>query len=241
MLKSTFYVNNCVMHFNFDVWYRTQMCDERFEVYGDGYQPAAYEPRCRPWYQDAIEDGNTGVIFTNPYPDARSGLLTVTVAAPVYDPTDAALLMGVVGIDMDFTDIEASIDDLSIMGRKDSYAYLLAPGGDGEVAVHYGLKYAGGTQLIVDLENGVSKEEFGSIISRMSEECTGGERYQKGGDTWILSWKHETVSGAGSYGADHCGAGGFIAVVTVRESALLKVSTLLGGNGDVGSEHVGPF
>lgn len=201
-----------------------QGCDARFDSYGDDYLPDAYDPRCRPWYQDAIEDGNTAVIFTNPYPDAGSGLLTVTVATPVYDPTNSTLLMGVVGLDMNFTDIEASIDDLTIIDDDDGYAYLLAPGGEGEVAVHFKLDYSGGTQFIVDLEEGVDEDEFGDIVVKMSEECTGVETYSKNDDTWILSWKHETVSGADSYESDSCGDGGFIAVVTVKESALLKVS-----------------
>ncbi|CAN0567891.1 unnamed protein product, partial [Ectocarpus sp. 12 AP-2014] len=43
------------------------------------------------------------------------------------------------------------------------------------------------------------------------------------GSTWILAWKHETVSGAGaSTASDNCGDGGFIAVVTVSESVLLE-------------------
>lgn len=201
-----------------------QVCDPRFDSYGNDSLPAAFDPRCRPWYQDAIEDGNTKVVFTNPYPDAGSGLLTVTVAAPVYSSNNDMLLMGVVGLDMDFTDIEASIDDLTIIGDDEGYAYLLAPGGEGEVSVHPKLNYSGGIQLIIDLEEGVDEEEFGDIVTKMSEECSGVETYSKHDDTWILSWKHETVSGGGSYGSDNCGDGGFIAVVTVKESALLKVS-----------------
>ncbi|CAN0399665.1 unnamed protein product, partial [Laminaria digitata] len=55
-------------------------CDNRTAEYKDRPKPTAYDPRCRPWYQDAVAGGNTGVIFTNPYKDAETGLPIVTVA-----------------------------------------------------------------------------------------------------------------------------------------------------------------
>ena len=57
-----------------------QECDGRTSEYKNRANPTAYDPRCRPWYQDAVVVGNTGVIFTKPYEDAGSGLLIVTVA-----------------------------------------------------------------------------------------------------------------------------------------------------------------
>ena len=182
-----------------------------------------YDPRCRSWYQDAVADGNTGIIFTNPYSDAGSEELIVTVAAPVYDISDTTLLLGVVGIDMDFTEIDDSINDLTVVGDE-GYAYLLAPGGEGEVAVHKDLLKDGGKQYITDLESGVDAEEFGAIAMMMSENCDGFETYSKDGSTWLLSWRHETASGSNADGIEICGDGGFIAVVTVDEATLLEVS-----------------
>ncbi|CAN0540932.1 unnamed protein product, partial [Laminaria digitata] len=126
--------------------------DARASEYPEGSSPPVYDPRCRLWYQDAVEDG--GVIFTNPYEDVGSGELIVTVAAPVYSSSDATLLMGVVGIDMDFSDIENSIKDLRVVDGE-GYAYLLAPGGEGEVAAHKDLQPLAGTQFITELESGV--------------------------------------------------------------------------------------
>lgn len=199
-----------------------QECDDRFTDYGTDYAPTTYDPRCRVWYQDAAESSSGKPIFTNPYVGASSGRLDVTVAAPVFDSTNPTLLLGVVGLDMDFTDVESSINGLKVIGH-DGYAYLLAPGGTGEVAVHYNLGAYDGTQYIIDLESGVDDKEFGDLVARMSDECTGSEKYSKDGGTWVLSWKHETVSGSGAYDSDGCGDNGFIAVVTVSESVLLKV------------------
>lgn len=154
----------------------------------------------------------------------------MTAAAPVFNP--AGDILGVVGLDIDATDIEASIKDLTVTGGE-GYAYLLAPGGEGEVAVHQDLKYLGGTQFIVDLEerfedNEEEKAAFETLVETMSMACEGAGEYEMGGATWILAWKHETVSGAGASETNDCGEGGFIVVVTVSEAALLDVSKALG-------------
>ena len=155
--------------------------------------------------------------------DAGTGTLIVTTAAPVFNPAGATL--GVAGLDMDFGDIEASIKELTVTA-DDGYAYLLAPGGEGQVAVHRALKNFSGPQNIVDLEErfGDNDEEiaaFDALVTEMNESCDGVEEYEMGGETWILAWKHETVSGAAASGSDECG--GYIAVVTVGENVLLEV------------------
>ncbi|CAN0322734.1 unnamed protein product, partial [Laminaria digitata] len=201
-----------------------QVCDERATEYDESSSPTTYDPRCRPWYQDAVE---AGLIFTNPYSDAGTGRLTITVAAPVYDGADATLLLGVVGMDVDLSDIENSIKDLDLIGDE-GYAYLLAPGGEGEVAVHKDLQTLDGTQYITELESGVDAEEFGAIVTLMSEECEGFETYSRDGSTWMLAWRHDsaTGSGAGESGVI-CSSGGFIAVVAVSESVLLEAFSKL--------------
>ena len=199
---------------------RKQVCDERATEYDGSSSPTTYDPRCRPWYQDAVE---AGVIFTDPYPDAGTGQLTITVAAPVYDGTDATLLLGVVGMDVDLSDIENSIKELDLIGDE-GYAYLLAPGGGGEVAVHKDLQTLDGTQLITELETGVDAEEFSAVVTKMTQECSGFETYSRDGSTWMMAWSHETVSNSGAGESDVCSSGGFIAVVTVSEAVLLEVS-----------------
>lgn len=197
--------------------------------YFPDFSGAAYDPRCRLWYQDAIQDGNEGVVFTNPYVDADTDELMVTASAPVFNPTCA--LLGVVAVDMDFQGIEASITELTVTDEE-GYAYLLASGGEGEVAAHRNMKKLDDTQYIFDLEklygdNEEEKEAFRVLVTSMSDSCEGAEEYEMGGETWILAWKHETNSGAGASESEDCGEGGFIVVVTVSEAALLDVSEAL--------------
>ena len=138
-------------------------------------------------------------------------------------------LLGVVGLDIDGGGIRDWILDLQVI-EDQGYAYLLAPGGLGQVAFHKDLKDYEIFQDILDLEEGFGDNEeekaaFEALVAEMSEQCRGTEEYEMGGEKWILAWKHETVSGEGASGSDDdCGAGGFIAVVTVGEDVLLEVS-----------------
>ncbi|CAM9481056.1 unnamed protein product [Pylaiella littoralis] len=184
-------------------------CDPRFAA---GSTVETYDPRCRLWYQDAVEAGNTGVIITNPYKDANTEDLILTAAAPVFNSNDGTIL-GVVGLDIDTEVIESFVKDLTVIGDE-GYAYVLAPGGEGQVAFN---------QYLLDY----SEEEegaFKALIAGISNgtECEGLANYSMNGDTWILAWKHENVSGAGTSGSDDCGDGSFIAVVTVSKAVLSK-------------------
>lgn len=209
-----------------------QDCDDRFDTGDNDFSLSYFDPRCRVWFQDARADSrNSEPIFTDPYASAGTGALTITPAAPVY-ATDGATLLGVVGIDMDFALIEASILGLRIMGDE-GYAYLLTPTG-GEVAAHPRLDVLDGIKNIADLEPGVDKDEFGLLVERMTKDCAGSASYQKSGETWLVSWEHETVSRSGADAAtdsgggssfSSCSTGGFIVAVTVSEGTLLGVSS----------------
>eukprot|EP00903_Cladosiphon_okamuranus_P005644 g5610.t1 len=98
--------------------------------------------------------------------DWGTGLLTVTPAAPVY-ASDGATLLGVVGIDMEFTVIETSILGLRVAGEE-GYAYLLTPIADGGPD-HPGLNPAD-VLTIYDLDDGVERDELGSVLTRMAVE-----------------------------------------------------------------------
>lgn len=205
-----------------------QDCDDRYEDDRDSYLDA-FDPHCREWYQDAIAGANTDIIFTNPYVGACLGQLTVTVATAVYGNT-ASTPMGVVGIDVDFRDIKDSLNSLTVIGsdhdiEENGYAYLLAPGLKGKVAVHRDLDSYGDEQFITDLEKGIDNDEFDYILSQISTECNGSVSYSKNGERWILAWEHETISVSAKIGDDDCD--GFTVVVTVSEFALVQVGVII--------------
>ena len=97
-------------------------------IFSDGWEPPSdYDPRQRPWYQDAVSAGET--IITTPYVDAQSGGLIVTFARPYYQNEELA---AVVGADIAITDV---IEIVSGIAPTDaSFGFLTT--NDGTLVAH---------------------------------------------------------------------------------------------------------
>ena len=80
----------------------------------DGTLPADYDPRTRPWYQEAIAHPSSYII-TEPYTDAGTGQMIVTVAKAVVHNGE---YVGVVGIDFEINDMVKNIFGNSQRGQK---------------------------------------------------------------------------------------------------------------------------
>ncbi|KRW70501.1 methyl-accepting chemotaxis protein [Pseudomonas kunmingensis] len=89
--------------------------------------PADYDPRSRPWYKDAIAAG--GSTLTEPYVDAASGELIISIATPA---VQRGQNLGVVGGDLGLKVLVEIINALDFDGM--GYAFLVS--GDGKVLVH---------------------------------------------------------------------------------------------------------
>ncbi|MHA3886971.1 methyl-accepting chemotaxis protein [Stutzerimonas degradans] len=89
--------------------------------------PADFDPRTRPWYKDALAAG--GSTLTEPYVDAASGQLILTIATPA---KSGAQTLGVVGGDLELKALVEIINALDFNGM--GYAFLVS--GDGKVLVH---------------------------------------------------------------------------------------------------------
>nr|WP_232968496.1 methyl-accepting chemotaxis protein [Pseudomonas putida] len=93
----------------------------------NGWVPdSSYDPRARPWYKAAIAKGETTI--TEPYVDAQSGQLVVTIVTPV--KKDGQVL-GVVGGDVTIDSIVNTVK--SIKTTPSSYAFLSV---DGKIIAH---------------------------------------------------------------------------------------------------------
>ncbi|MBG0840812.1 methyl-accepting chemotaxis protein [Ectopseudomonas toyotomiensis] len=94
-----------------------------FTMRPDEQMPADYDPRTRPWYKDALAAG--GTTLTEPYVDAATGELIITIATP-------ARPAGVVGGDLSLQTLVNIINALDFDGI--GYAFLVSA--DGKVLVH---------------------------------------------------------------------------------------------------------
>ncbi|MBM7603941.1 methyl-accepting chemotaxis protein [Metabacillus crassostreae] len=78
--------------------------------------PDDYDPRDRPWYQEADQKKGE-VAITSPYEDASSGDMVVTITKSLEDGS------GVIGIDLKMNNLKETVEEV-LIGKK-GYAILL--------------------------------------------------------------------------------------------------------------------
>ncbi len=79
--------------------------------------PEGFDPRTRPWYKKAINEGRA--TFTEPYRDARANLTVMTALIPVRQ----GAYQGVAGADIGLETVEKTLETLSLGGT--GYAVLI--------------------------------------------------------------------------------------------------------------------
>ncbi len=89
--------------------------------------PAGYDPRQRPWYKDAVSAG--GSTLTEPYIDAATSNLIITIATPAKQGGQS---LGVVGGDLSLQTLADILNSLDFDGM--GYAFLVSA--DGKILVH---------------------------------------------------------------------------------------------------------
>jgi methyl-accepting chemotaxis protein len=80
--------------------------------------PADFDPRKRPWYVAAVEADKT--VLTEPYVDAQTKKLIVTIATPVHSKDGH--LLGVVGMDVELETLSKRVTENRLFGT--GYAFL---------------------------------------------------------------------------------------------------------------------
>ncbi|WP_331435147.1 cache domain-containing protein [Bacillus sp. SA1-12] len=90
--------------------------DGRMITYPKMELPADFDPRERPWYQEA-EQKKGNVVITSPYIDAGNGEMVVTITKTINDGS------GVIGIDLNISKLTETTEEVNI--GKEGYAFLL--------------------------------------------------------------------------------------------------------------------
>ena len=98
-----------------------------FTIRPDTKMPDGFDPRVRPWYKCA--QSSNGSTLTEPYIDAATGQLIISVATP---SAKAGQSIGVVGGDLSLQTLVDNIGALNFGGM--GYAFLVSA--DGKVLVH---------------------------------------------------------------------------------------------------------
>jgi len=129
---------------------------------------ADYDPRTRPWYQDAIQVGKQ--VITPAYKDAITGSLLITIAEPI---RKNGQLFGVVGADVLIDQLIADV--ISLDAGKNAYAMLIDTQTDSFLAhpnKNMRLKpvTALSTQLTMNVVESYAKDGNIKIIQRQGVE-----------------------------------------------------------------------
>ncbi|WP_411033185.1 methyl-accepting chemotaxis protein [Shinella sp. BYT-45] len=98
-----------------------------FTLWPKSDMPEGYDPRQRPWYQDAVKAD--GSVLTEPYIDASTNDLIISAATPV--KRDGALV-GVAGSDFSLKSLVDMVDSVDLGGA--GFAFLVSR--SGQILVH---------------------------------------------------------------------------------------------------------
>ena len=91
--------------------------------------PEGFDPRERPWYIGSAESGE--LTWTDPYEDAGTGDLVVSLAKPVINP-DNNNFVGVSAIDLNLNALQRLLSDVEL-GEN---GYLILTNSQGEIIAH---------------------------------------------------------------------------------------------------------
>ncbi|QQZ40844.1 methyl-accepting chemotaxis protein [Pseudomonas sp. SK3(2021)] len=98
-----------------------------FTIRPDAKMPDGFDPRVRPWYKGA--ESSSGSTLTEPYIDAATGQLIISVATA---SRNAGQSIGVVGGDLSLQTLVETLNALDFDGM--GYAFLVSA--DGKILVH---------------------------------------------------------------------------------------------------------
>ena len=162
--------------------------DRSATKYSESGAPVSYDPRLRPWYQQAVEKGT--LIFTDVEIDAFTGDVGIVCAMPVY--LDGQL-QAVVGSDLFLTSMQQAIEDSDEDG-----GFNVVVNNNGHVVFSpktEGIFQVRSSDTAVDLRQGTNAE-LSSLINDAMEGSTGvrlvnlddGEYYMAGAPMDLVGW-----------------------------------------------------
>ncbi|MGN9169892.1 MULTISPECIES: methyl-accepting chemotaxis protein [Paenibacillus] len=149
------------------IYYGTK--DAKITTYPQKQLPDNYDPRIRPWYDEAIK-GPTKTAISSPYLSADSKQMTVTVSRATTDGS------GVIGIDLKISGIKDTLNNIKV--GHEGYAILLD---SNHTYIVHPTKTAG--TKITDIE------------SRMFQSDTGEYEYEYEGQLKYMNYATNKLTG----------------------------------------------
>ncbi|MNS46691.1 Methyl-accepting chemotaxis protein McpB [compost metagenome] len=142
-------------------------------IESSGWTDKTYDPRQRPWYQEAKKTGK--LVITDPYQDVGSTDYMVSISYPIKDKNGQFL--GVIGCDILLTQITSIVNKVNLDGM--GFAFLLDK--NGTILAHPDKKLVN-TKL-------KDNADFKPIVGDMLSKSSGQAEYLHTGQTQILVYQ----------------------------------------------------
>lgn len=126
--------------------------------------PEGYDPTSRPWYQEAVKR-NT-LIWTEPYADASSGELIISVAKPVYNKLNRNELVGVLAVDISLDVLTEKISNIKL-GEK---GYPILVSRDGNIMTHKFKELIGKPVPVPEVKEAMNQKNEGIVRYQWEED-----------------------------------------------------------------------
>ncbi|WP_322813809.1 ATP-binding protein [Chloroflexus sp.] len=149
----------------------------------------SFDPRVRPWYVKARDAGTT--VWTEPYIDANTGLLTTTCASPLYDEQNR--FIGVVAFDLLLDTIQQDL--LTVDVGSSGYALLINANGD--VVVRPNMQANGRWDQPYQTENllNSTNTDLRAVAEQMVARQSGVQLIQEDGQSSYVAYAPITTAG----------------------------------------------
>lgn len=143
--------------------------------------PEGFDPRERPWYQDAKNAGGE-TVWTDPYQDTATGQTVVTVIKAVYDGNK---FDGVIGIDVSLANISEMMNGIKI-GKK---GYPILMDAELNTMTHKNPDLIGSALPIPTIEDAMTANEHGSIDYQWEEDDGLKDKFAVFGTVPVTGWR----------------------------------------------------
>jgi len=146
-------------------------------ISGDGWVPPAdFDPRTRVWYKEAIKQKK--LIFTDPYVDAETQKLLVSIALPYQSA--AGQIRGVVSADIFLQTLVENVKEVNLDGQ--GYAFLVDS--KGFILAHPDPEVV--SKNVSELAN---LKNIASVLKDIMGKEQGSRHYQENGKDMIMVYK----------------------------------------------------
>ncbi|AOT71058.1 methyl-accepting chemotaxis protein [Geosporobacter ferrireducens] len=138
--------------------------EKKMYIYPAQSLSADFDPTLRPWYQEAVRQNKA--IWTEPYTDAGSDKVIISVAKPVYNAKNGNAFVGVAAIDISLENLSNMINNIK-MGEL---GYVVLVDRNGNTMTHPNPDLIGQPIPIPALSEAMKKQSEAIIDYKMEEK-----------------------------------------------------------------------